>query len=68
MAKLTLDDFLDLVRRSRLVDDEPLSHALTKYRDEHGGGLLGEAKDMAQYLIAAGLLTEGHCDKLLDGK
>ncbi len=68
MAKLTLDDFLDFVRRSKLVDDDRLSPALTKYRDEHGGDLLGEAKDMAQYLISAGLLTQWHCDKLLDGK
>ncbi|MCY2991393.1 MAG: protein kinase [Planctomycetota bacterium] len=68
MAKLTLDDFVDIVRRSKLVDDDQLSHALTKYREEHGGDLLGEAKDMAQYLIVAGLLTQWHCDKLLDGK
>lgn len=68
MLKLTVDEFIDLVRRSKLAEEDQLSAALAKHRQEHGGELPTEAKDLAQYLIGAGLLTQWHCDKLLEGK
>lgn len=68
MAKLTVDTFLDLVRRSKLVDDDQLGRAVDECRERHGGQLPAEAGEVAQDLIAAGLLTAWHCEKLLDGK
>lgn len=64
MAKLKVTQFVDLVKRSGLVDDERLSEALS------GVDLLS-VKDsgiVASSLTKAGLLTEWQSEKLLQGR
>jgi len=68
MAKLTSENFVDLVRRSELVEAVDLDRALDESRNAHGGKLPEDAADLADELIEKGLLTRWHCDKLLTGK
>src|ERR1700680_3085384 len=63
MSKLKVDQFVDLVKRSGLVDNERLSQALS--------GVDESVKDsgiIASILTKAGLLTEWHSEKLLQGR
>jgi serine/threonine protein kinase len=63
MAKLKVDQFVDLVKRSGLVDNERLNQALS--------GVDQSVKDsgiVASCLTKAGLLTEWQSEKLLQGR
>ncbi len=63
MAKLKVEQFVDLVKRSGLVDDERLNQALS--------GVDQSVKDsgiVASSLTKAGLLTEWQSEKLLQGR
>ncbi len=63
MAKLKVEQFVDLVKRSGLVDDERLNQALS--------GVDESVKDsgiLASNLTKAGLLTEWQSEKLLQGR
>src|SRR4051812_43876098 len=63
MSKLKVDQFVDLVKRSGLVDNERLNQALS--------GVDQSIKDsgiIASNLTKAGLLTEWQSEKLLQGK
>lgn len=67
MAKLSTSKFLELVQQSKLVDENQLRSALDDLRAEKGP-LPADANQLAKYLIDRKLLTEWHCEKLLDGK
>ena len=60
------DDFLDLVRKSELVESSRLDH----YVDAHAGAekLPVEPKKLARQLIKDGLLTKFQAEQLLLGK
>src|SRR3990167_4718486 len=63
MSKLKAAQFVDLVKRSGLVDDERLNQALS--------GVDESVKDsgiIASAFTKAGLLTEWQSEKLLQGK
>ncbi|REK18834.1 MAG: serine/threonine protein kinase [Planctomycetota bacterium] len=63
MAKLGVEQFVDLIKRSGLVDDERLNQALS--------GVDHSVKDsgiIASSLTKAGLLTEWQSEKLLQGR
>ena len=63
MAKLKVDQFVDLVKRSGLVDNERLNQSLS--------GIDQSVKDsgiIAAKLVKDGLLTEWHSEKLLQGR
>lgn len=64
MAKLRVDHFLDLVKRSKLVAKDQLSSALSKCKAEHEGELPDDASVVSEFLVKEGLLTHWHCDKL----
>jgi len=68
MAKLTVDTFLDFVRRSTLVEEDRLAASLDALRAEHGGNLPDDADIVANHLVAQELLTSWHVEKLLDRK
>jgi len=78
MSKLKVDTFIDLVRRSGLVDKDRLAEALaTANAGSHDsnqvdGGQCDEAPDdpqaVSRCLIDAGLLTDWQSKKLLDGR
>lgn len=65
-ATLTVDAFLDVIRRSRLVRPEDLERVL---QESEGDGLdLSTPKALAQSLVDRELLTRWQADYLLQGK
>lgn len=62
------NDFLDLLRRSQLIEEEQLSKFLADLALRHGGQIPEANEKIAAALISAGLLTEWQADKLLAGK
>lgn len=65
MATIRLDKFIEVVRRSNLVEKDLLTRALTEIKA--AGGLEG-AEAVANALIERGLITRWQADKLLEGK
>ena len=61
-------DFLDLVRRSLLVEDDQLTKFLGALAAGNGQQLPEENEKLSAAMVAAGLLTEWQADKLLAGK
>jgi serine/threonine protein kinase len=68
MATLPVKHFLELVRKSGLVDEPRLLDALTKLEAQHGGQIPDDAEVLAEHLISLGLITPWHRDKLYDRK
>ncbi len=68
MPNVTTSKFLDLVRRSALVDEARLTSFLEKTTQEHGERILEDQDRLAGLMIEAGLLTRWQADKLLAGK
>lgn len=68
MAKLSVDNFLDLVRRSELVASDQLDRSLDELKAKHGGQLPDDADLLADHLVAAELLTRWHCDMIFNRK
>ncbi|QDU31775.1 Serine/threonine-protein kinase PrkC [Anatilimnocola aggregata] len=68
MAKLSVDNFLDFVERSKLADADQLAKSLETLRAQNSGSLPDDADRVAESLIAAGLITKWHVDKLMDKK
>ena len=68
MARLNVDTFLDLVRRSRLVEEDQLSAALSELKRQGGDQLPGDADAVASHLVQSGLLTRWQADRLLEGR
>ena len=68
MAKLNVDTFLDLVRRSRLVEEDQLNAALSELKRLSGEQPPADADRVANHLVEAGLLTRWQADRLLEGR
>ena len=68
MANLKADTFVDVVRRSDLVEKDRLAKALADLQNQLGNGALEEPQAVARHLREAGLLTQWQCDKLLEGR
>ena len=68
MNTSTVDSFLDLVRRSGLVEKDQLNAVLADVQVQAGGSLPAEADVVAKKLVEAGLLTRWQCDNLLEGR
>jgi serine/threonine protein kinase len=68
MSKAVAQSFLDLVRRSQLVEEDQLEKFLTAYQKANGGELPERQEALAEAMIEAGLLTDWQADKLLAGK
>ena len=67
MSKAVTQSFLDLVKRSQLVEEDQLSKFQEKYRQSHGE--LPEREDaVADALVEDGLITQWQAEKLLAGK
>jgi len=60
--------FLELVKRSRLVEEDQLQEFLSKYRGQHGDELPERQEALAEALVEAEILTEWQAEKLLAGK
>jgi len=68
MVKPSVDTFLDLLRRSGLVENDQLNAVLADVPDQAHGTTPGDIDVVAQKLVAGGLLTRWQCDKLLEGR
>jgi serine/threonine protein kinase len=66
MVALSTDKFLDLLRRSGLVEKDTLDQAIAKIEREVGRSLDGPA--LADKLVEARLITPWHREKLVEGK
>lgn len=68
MATLKLQQFVELVRRSQLVEEGPLEQALADFHQKHAGEATDDAQALADFLVQRKLLTLWHCEKLFDRK
>jgi len=68
MAKPKVDQFLDLVRRSELVDRDQLNRVLARLKERAEGQPITDTDFVAAQLVEAGLLTQWQADKLLEGR
>ena len=68
MTKLKGDSFIDLVRRSELVEKERLARSLAELEEKHGKEACNDPQQVSRCLLDAGLLTRWQCNKLLEGR
>lgn len=68
MAKMNADAFLDLVRKSGLVEGEALGRLLAELKSTAGEEALTDTDFVAKKLIDAGHITRWQCDRLLEGR
>jgi eukaryotic-like serine/threonine-protein kinase len=68
MAKPNVDEFLDLVRRSGLVEKERLGELLLALKRDAGGHSISDTDSVAQRLIHAKLITRWQAERLLEGR
>jgi serine/threonine-protein kinase len=68
MTKLNVDAFLDLVRRSGLVEKGQLNAVLSELKQQAGPQSASDTDFVANRLVDAGLLTRWQCDRLLEGR
>ena len=67
MPKLSVAQFADLVKKSRLAEPEPLDRAVDAFLAEPDVDP-ADADKLADRLVAEKLLTRWQCEKLLEGK
>ena len=65
---MTANEFIDLVRRSQLVEEDQLTKALGAVAAKNGHRLPEEADPIAAAMVESGVLTEWQSEKLLAGK
>lgn len=68
MPTVTGDKLIELIKRSGLVEDERLAPVLADFEARRGRAALDDARQVADALIEAGLLTSWQTDKLLEGR
>jgi serine/threonine-protein kinase len=68
MTKLKVDAFLDLVRRSGLVEKDRLSELLLDLKQEAGGHSISDTDFVADRLVQANLITRWQAERLLEGR
>ncbi|MCE9544045.1 MAG: protein kinase [Planctomycetia bacterium] len=59
---------IELVKRSGLVEKEPLATALAACKQRYGGTLPEDARRVADFFIETKLITAWQADKLLEGR
>ena len=60
--------FIDLVKRSQLVEEEQLERFLVKLRAANSGVIPDTQEELAKVMVEADIITEWQADKLLSGK
>lgn len=68
MANLKVDDFLDLLRRSGLVEKDRLNALLLDLKREAGGHSISDTGFVVDRLTEAGLITRWQAEKLQEGR
>lgn len=68
MAKPIADVFLDLLRRSGLVEKNQLNAVLSDLQKESGEEAVADSDCIANRLVSYGLMTRWQADKLMEGR
>jgi serine/threonine protein kinase len=68
MAKVSVEKFLELFRRTGLVEDPQLAETLGEITEQCDGSLPATSEELADRIVAAGLLSRWQADNLLQGK
>lgn len=68
MPKTVERSFLDLVRRSQLIEEDQLQKFLNEYHAQYGETLPERQEALAEAMVEAGLLSEWQAEMLLAGK
>ena len=66
--KLDVDQFLDLLRRSNLVEKEQVNRALAGLKKQAPPDQLADTEFVANQLVESGLITRWQADKLVEGR
>lgn len=64
--KISVENFIAVIQRSGLLDDERLQRVVAK--SSSSGGIPEDASKLAEMLVSENLLTRWQADKLLQGK
>lgn len=68
MPSMSGDQFVDLLRRSKLVEPEQLDAVLEGWLSERTDGLSADSEALIQHLIARQVITNWQADKLRAGR
>ena len=68
MSKLSLDRFITLVERSKLIDPPTLDSTVSAWKRQATLSELDDATPCAEHLVDTGLLTRWQARKLLEGR
>lgn len=68
MSNISVQKFVELVRRSRLASEADVQRVVAAARENEGGALPEDPQALADAFVAAELLTPWHVDNLLRGK
>ena len=68
MAEMSVNSFLDLVRSSRLVENDQLEQSFADLKESVEGQPVTNPRVVAEHLIDSGLLTEWQSDKIFEGR
>jgi serine/threonine-protein kinase len=68
MAKLKVDAFLDLVRRSGLVEKDQLAELVVELKREADGHSVSDTEMVARRFVQANLITRWQADRMLEGR
>ncbi len=68
MSKLSVDRFVELVERSKLIDPVALEELIAAWKGQATATQLDDADACAAYLVTSGALTDWQSKKLLEGR
>lgn len=68
MARATPENFFDLVRSSKLVENDRLDRFIADLRRRTDEAGLADVDFLAAQIVEAGLITEWQADKILEGR
>ena len=68
MSKLSVDRFVELLERSKLVDPLQIEELTARWKSSATAAQLEDAEACAEFLVTAGALTHWQAMKLLDGR
>jgi len=69
MAKVSVEKFLDLLKRSGLIENlDQIPQAVSALESRSGGLLPGDAKTVANFFVEETLITDWQSEKLLEGR
>ena len=69
MAKVSVEKFLDLLKRSGLIENlDQIPQAVSALESRSGGLLPGDAKTVAKFFVQETLITSWQSEKLLEGR